>query len=268
MKLDALDHPKTHDFAARLNVVRPTAIGHLELLWAFTGKNSPRGDIGKWPDGSIARACDWMGPPEVFIQALKDARLVDDDETHRLIIHDWKDHAAGWVKAKLAKAGVSFLGGQISKVPSGGGTSDDSSEDTLVGSRDATREPSTKGSEGKGSEGKRSEGKGSVVSRRSRIPKVPIPDDFDLTPERQVYAETHLPQVDAVALMATFRSTSKAKGWEYVDWEQHWQTLVRQWAPDSGHWSSGQYPRLKGTATPQDRKLTRYEQMQKELNNA
>jgi hypothetical protein len=77
--------------------------------------------------------------------------------------------------------------------------------------------------------------------------KTPIPDDFDLTPERQAYAEKHLPHVDPIALMATFRSTSKAKGWQYVDWDQHWQTLVRQWAPNSGHWSSNQYPKQEQT---------------------
>jgi len=84
-------------------------------------------------------------------------------------------------------------------------------------------------------------------TRKRKSPKTPIPDDFDLTPERQLYAEKHLPHVDPIALMATFRSTSKAKGWEYVDWDQHWQTLVRQWAPNSGHWSSNQYPKMEQT---------------------
>lgn len=81
---------------------------------------------------------------------------------------------------------------------------------------------------------------------KSAAAKSPIPEDFDLNDERRTYAEKHLPDVNAIALMETFRSTSKAKGWQYVDWDQHWQTLVRQWAPNSGHWSSGQYPRRSG----------------------
>jgi len=104
-------------------------------------------------------------------------------------------------------------------------------------------------------------------SKGKTKPKRSIPDDFDLTPERQTYAETHLPDVDAAALMAIFRSTSKAKDWQYVDWDQHWQTLVRQWAPNSGHWSSGQYPRTGSNATS-GRRLTRYEEMQEALKNA
>lgn len=84
-----------------------------------------------------------------------------------------------------------------------------------------------------------------IKSKRGgrKTPTTPLPDDFGLTPERQSYAEQHLPSVDASALMATFCSLSRSKGWRYVDWDQHWQTLVRQWAPNSGHWSSGQYPR-------------------------
>src|SRR5688572_8102320 len=103
MKLDALDHPKTLDLAARLSLELPTVIGHLELLWAFTGKKAPQGNIGKWPDGAISRACFWMGPPEVFVQALVASGFVEADDKHRLIVHDWCDHAPGWVRAKLKK---------------------------------------------------------------------------------------------------------------------------------------------------------------------
>lgn len=92
--------------------------------------------------------------------------------------------------------------------------------------------------------------KGSIRNRRdthtpkkSKTRKSSIPEDFDLTDERKQYAEKHLPAVDAAALMAVFRSTSKAKGWKYADWDQHYQTLVRHWAPNSGHWASGQYPK-------------------------
>lgn len=97
-----LDHPKTLDFAARLGVSRPQAIGHLELLWAFTADKAPRGDVGKWPDGAIARACDWMDAPEVFVEALTAAGFIDESEAHRLLIHDWPEHAPRFVRAKPA----------------------------------------------------------------------------------------------------------------------------------------------------------------------
>jgi hypothetical protein len=109
LRLEALDHPKTLDLAARLNVELPTAIGMLELLWAFTGKKAPQGNIGKFPDGAIARSCYWMGDPQVFIDALIDAGFVDEHQTHGLCIHDWADHCPRWVHAKLKKAGLELI---------------------------------------------------------------------------------------------------------------------------------------------------------------
>lgn len=149
MKLDALDHPKTLDFAARLGVELPTAIGHLELLWAFTAQKSPQGNIGKWPDGAIARACYWNGDPAKFVAALKDSKFVDTDQTHRLLIHDWHEHAPRWVRAKLSGAKLQFLTIVATTV----GTTDDSvdeSETVLNGhcSADSVRQGKSKQEKG------------------------------------------------------------------------------------------------------------------------
>lgn len=138
MKLEALDHPKTLDLAARLKCSIPQAIGHLELLWAWVGKKAVQGNVGKWPDGAIARACFWDGDPEVFVTALADARFIDRHPTHRYIIHDWADHAPRWVKSKLRTEGLSFISGDISP-----DTSSDIPTDVS---------PDTKGREVKGSE--------------------------------------------------------------------------------------------------------------------
>ncbi len=150
MKLEGLDHPKTLDFAARLQIELPTAIGHLELLWAFTGKKAPQGNIGKWPDGAIARACYWMGDPQAFLQSLLQSGLINADPEHRYIVHDWHEHAPRWVRAKLAKAKLQFVG---TVSPTVVATADDDSDDddedvqsvepTAVG----TAEPSSKRSE-------------------------------------------------------------------------------------------------------------------------
>jgi hypothetical protein len=142
MKLDALDHPKTMDLAARLNVELPTAIGYLELLWAYTGKHAPQGNIGKWPDGAIARACYWMGRPELFIQALQEAGFIDADSSHRLTIHDWREHAPRWVKSKLKTLNLAFV---EDAPPDKGG---DASPDTGGDSKGRV----VKSSEGKGRE--------------------------------------------------------------------------------------------------------------------
>ena len=108
MKRETLRHPKTYDLASRLGCSRPEALGFLTLLWDFTADMATDGSVGRWPDGSIAGACDWRGQADEFICALVDAGWLDRDPTHRLLVHDWHDHCERWVKAKLDKAGKKF----------------------------------------------------------------------------------------------------------------------------------------------------------------
>ncbi len=147
MKLDALDHPKTLDFAARLGVSRPTAIGHLELFWHFVAKQSPQGNVGKFPDGAIARAADWQGDPEAFLQSLLKSGLIDACKTHRFLVHDWPEHCPNWVRAQLQKLKRQFY------------VADSSSEE---GSYEGTGEPSTRARVSKPREAKPREAKPSV----------------------------------------------------------------------------------------------------------
>jgi hypothetical protein len=127
MKLQALDHPKTLDFAARLNVSRPTAIGHLELFWHFVAKHAPRGNIGKFPDGAIARACDWLGEPEEFLKSLLKSGFLDGSDEHRYLVHDWPEHCPNWVRAQLQKLKQSFyVVDSHSRTPSYDGTKEGS----------------------------------------------------------------------------------------------------------------------------------------------
>ena len=109
MMMDGLDHPKTLDLSARLDVSIPQVIGHLELLWAFTAKKTPHGNIGKWPDGTIARAAQWNGDASEFVTALHNAGFIDACNKHRFVIHDWPEHSPNWVKSKLSRAKEEFV---------------------------------------------------------------------------------------------------------------------------------------------------------------
>lgn len=154
MKLEALDHPKTMELATQLEVELPTAIGYLELFWAFVAKKTPRGDVGKWSDGVIASACMWRGKASQFVQALVSARFVDTDADHRLLVHDWPQHCPNWVRAKLKKDGVEFALKSALKTSSNAPPNEGSSAGTSRADLNL----------GKPSEEKPSEGKGSVSS--------------------------------------------------------------------------------------------------------
>lgn len=108
MLLGALDHPKMYALAERLAVTRPQAIGHMELLWAFTSTKAPAGDIGKWPLTAVAQACDWFGDPAVFLAGLVAAGFVDEHPVHKYVIHDWHEHCPRFVRARVKALSTGF----------------------------------------------------------------------------------------------------------------------------------------------------------------
>jgi hypothetical protein len=109
VKRETIRHPKTYDLAARLGCSRAEALGFLTLLWDFTGEQSPQGDVGKWGNGAIARACDYTGDPDAFVDALAESRWIDRNDKQRLVIHDWPDHCEDWVRKKLERMSLRFL---------------------------------------------------------------------------------------------------------------------------------------------------------------
>jgi hypothetical protein len=108
MKRGTLDHPKTLHLARLLGVQRWGAIGILESLWHFAAKHALRGDVGRWSDEQIAEAIGWTDNPERLIEALVQARWLERSAEHRLIVHDWHDHADDSVRKTLRNRNLTF----------------------------------------------------------------------------------------------------------------------------------------------------------------
>lgn len=94
---------------AELKMTRPQAIGTMEMLWHWTADFAPAGDIGKWDDSAIANAVEWKGESEKLVLALVESGFLDWDQNHRLVIHDWSEHAHVWLKGKMAREGLEFV---------------------------------------------------------------------------------------------------------------------------------------------------------------
>src|SRR5215471_2583384 len=62
-------HPKTIRLAELLRVSLPTAVGHVHYLWWWALDFAPTGAIRTSPT-VLARACEWRGSAEKFVQAL------------------------------------------------------------------------------------------------------------------------------------------------------------------------------------------------------
>lgn len=120
MKRGCPDHPKVYDLCERLRVRRPTAVGYLELLWHFTAKYAPQGDIGRFSDTRIEAGLDWGGKPGKLIEALVGAGWLDRHvpatasplprhSECRLVVHDWHEHADDAVRKRLSRMGQQFI---------------------------------------------------------------------------------------------------------------------------------------------------------------
>lgn len=103
------DHPKIAALAQLLGIPAYGAVGLMEMLWHYTARYSPQGDLGKWPNASIARACKWDGDADVFVAALLEVRFLDPSREHRLVVHDWHAHADKAAREFLRKRGLQFV---------------------------------------------------------------------------------------------------------------------------------------------------------------
>ncbi len=116
MKRGCPDHPKTMDLVALLGgclvpSVYAQVLGHLEALFHWVARYAPRGDIGRWPDGAIARGALWDGRPGDFIAGLLTAKYLEPHEAARLAVHDWCQHADDGVRKYLVRHHLDFICG-------------------------------------------------------------------------------------------------------------------------------------------------------------
>jgi hypothetical protein len=79
------------------------------MLWHTTAKFTPQGNIGKWSDKSIAERVGWNNKPDALIRALVKTRWLEEDGEHRLLVHDWHEHADQTVERALTKKGLKYL---------------------------------------------------------------------------------------------------------------------------------------------------------------
>src|SRR5215471_2619461 len=84
-------HPKTIGLAELLHVSLPTAVGHLHYFWWWALEYAPSGEIRASP-AVVAKACEWRGNPQRYVDALRQAGFLDAGP-EGLVIHDWMDYA-------------------------------------------------------------------------------------------------------------------------------------------------------------------------------
>ncbi|QDU58192.1 hypothetical protein [Aeoliella mucimassa] len=91
--------------ARRLGLRDFEAAGVLELLWIATQNEARRGDIGRLSNEEIAIAIDWGRDENELVDALVETGWLDPHPEHRLVVHDWCEHAPRYVKGVVSRQG-------------------------------------------------------------------------------------------------------------------------------------------------------------------
>lgn len=112
MKRAAFQHSKLRRLMRCLDIPLYAAVGILETLWNLCARESPQGNIGKLSNEDIADALGWKDSAQL-ISALLECGWLEKSHAHRLIVHDWHDHADDAVKKWLQRSKLVFVSGNV-----------------------------------------------------------------------------------------------------------------------------------------------------------
>lgn len=114
MKRGVPNHEKTLHLQLLLGIPKPHAVGILQMLWFYAARFTPQGNLGIRTDEEIAIGCGWdHTDAPTLIKALTNARWLDEDPKHRLVVHDWAQECDRAVHAWLFRRGMCFICGTV-----------------------------------------------------------------------------------------------------------------------------------------------------------
>lgn len=231
MKRGILEHFKTLRLADRLSTPeRPCdkadAVGILEgLCNHFAPRSAPQGNIGRCTNREIAVGVGSSRDPDELVQALIASGWLDEHPEHRLLIHDWEQHADEAVRKWLIRNKLPWL--TVS------GPRRVVSRQRLSISRrrrDVVDPPRAGNGNGKGYSSPEAPEGGVGETKRPTLRAVKAhrqwPPDFVLTPERESFARAGgiaTPDLE----WGHFRDYHQARGTVFSNWDAAWRTWCR-----------------------------------------
>jgi len=109
-KRGILEHPKTIELAALLDLPECYAVGILECLWHHVARYFPCGEITGLKPSILARSIRYPGEPQALWEALQATGFLETLDG-RTFVHDWSEHADNSVHQLLKKRGELFADG-------------------------------------------------------------------------------------------------------------------------------------------------------------
>uniref|UniRef100_UPI003FEF4C38 hypothetical protein n=1 Tax=Candidatus Fimenecus sp. TaxID=3022888 RepID=UPI003FEF4C38 len=97
------DHRKLLAAADELEIEPAHMLGLLTSFWLWALDNAPSGSLGGISNRMIARAAQWNGSPDIFVEAMANAGLLDEANGGELEIHDWYEYAGKLIDQRQAE---------------------------------------------------------------------------------------------------------------------------------------------------------------------
>lgn len=105
MAVSLWGHPKLLDFAGRLGLDPPAAVGHIYALWREALQSAPSGTLTNYTPGRIAFAMHWpQNRADELVAALVGSGLLERGGGGELLIHDWHKGGGKQYTEKTAEA--------------------------------------------------------------------------------------------------------------------------------------------------------------------
>lgn len=95
-------HKKTLLASDTLGITPVHLMGHMVAFWLWALDNVPDGDLDNISPRVIARAAQWEGDPEQFVDALINVGFIDETD-NGLRIHDWYDYAGRLIERRITE---------------------------------------------------------------------------------------------------------------------------------------------------------------------
>ena len=97
------DHRKLLAAADELEIEPAHMLGLLTSFWLWALDNAPSGSLDGISNRMIARAAQWNGAPDIFVEAMASAGLLDKVDDGTLAIHDWYEYAGKLIDQREAE---------------------------------------------------------------------------------------------------------------------------------------------------------------------
>ena len=94
------DHRKVYAAADALDVDPAHALGLIVSFWLWALDNAPSGSLDGISNRMIARAAQWTGDADEFVEALKSADLLDETADGGLELHDWQEYTGSLIEKR------------------------------------------------------------------------------------------------------------------------------------------------------------------------